>query len=153
MRNLDPSFQELQTYLVHADKTRPEVSAVSVGWHIEHILLALIKTSEAVVKSNPGQYKWEFNWLRSILFSLNRFPRGKGKAPEIVRPKENERRDLYALYDEGIIALEALKKAEPNQHFKHGTFGILNKKNTFVMMDIHLRHHLDIMKDIVKNSR
>jgi hypothetical protein len=42
----------------------------------------------AVEHSNPADYKWKFNFKRSVVILLNSFPRGRAQAPEAVRPGE-----------------------------------------------------------------
>ena len=84
------------------------------------------------------------------MFFLEKFPRGKAKAPEIVKPKENEKADFPKLLIQTKEALQKLKQTDPNQYFRHPIFGDLNKKNTFIMLDIHTIHHLAIVKDIIR---
>jgi hypothetical protein len=151
MRSLYSLLDEIHSFIIHKDKIQPAVSSVSVGWHLEHILLVIVKTVEAVSKSNPNNYQRNFNFIRLILFTINRFPRGKGKAPAVVQPSLTVQSDLNALFDDAKNALEILKKTHPNQYYKHPVFGILNKKNTYIMTDIHIRHHLSIIRDIVSS--
>ena len=80
---------------------------------------------------------------------MNKFPRGKAKAPDIVKPKQKEKTDYDALFAETKQALARLKNVDKNQFFLHHVFGYLNKKNTFIMLDIHTKHHLKIIKDII----
>ena len=150
MRNIEKSLDELYNYLPHIDQLNNTVSTVNVGWHIEHSSLVIIKIIETISKSDPKNYKWKFNLKRSFLFLLNKFPRGKAKAPEIVKPKQNEKVDFVQLLIQTKEALQKLKQADQNQYFLHPFFGNLNKKNTFIMLDIHTRHHLAIVKDIIR---
>ena len=150
MRNIEKSLDELYNYLAHIDQLNNTVSTVNVGWHIEHSSLVIIKITETVSKSDPKNYKWKFNLKRSFVFFLNKFSRGKAKAPEIVKPKQNEKVDFAQLLIQTKDAVQKLKQADKNQYFLHPFFGNLNKKNTFIMLDIHTRHHLAIVKDIIR---
>jgi hypothetical protein len=149
MRKLEQPLTELYTHITHSDKLHPAVSSVNVGWHIEHSLLVIQKISETVLKSDPSNYKWTFNWARSLAFMFNSFPRGKGRAPDIVKPKQTEITDYDTLFASVRSTLEELKNANEHQYFLHPIFGNLHKKNTFIMLDIHTRHHLKIIRDIL----
>ncbi len=152
MHNLEQSLSELYTYVPNAEKMYQPVSSANVGWHIEHILLVILNISKSVVKSDPKNYKWKFNFARLLVFPLNRFPRGKGKAPDVVNPQQTEKTDFDALFAKTRQAIEDLKKTEPNQYFNHSILGILNKKNTFKILAIHTRHHILIIKDILSHA-
>lgn len=151
MRNLESPLSELYAYIEHAEKNNQNVSSVNVGWHIEHSLLVIIKIIQSVSKSDPNKYKWQFklNWNLAVI--LNRFPRGKGKAPEVVKPKQIDKTDYDALFAESKQALARLKNVDKNQFFLHPYFGNLNKKNTFIMLDIHTKHHLKIIREIINS--
>jgi hypothetical protein len=149
MRNIEKSLDELYNYIAHIDQLNTAVSTVNVGWHIEHSLLVINKIIQSVSKSDPNNYKWKFSLPRAFVFTINKFPRGKAKAPDIVKPKQQEKTDYDALFAETKQALARLKNVDKNQFFLHHVFGNLNKKNTFIMLDIHTKHHLQIIKDII----
>lgn len=149
MRNIEKNLDELYQYLEQADQLNPAVSSVNVGWHIEHSSLVIMRIIETVTKSDPKKYRWKFNFLRMLYFLINKFPRGKAKAPDIVKPKQLEATNFPALLLQTKEALNKLKEAASHQYFRHPIFGDLNKKDTFIMLDIHTRHHLSIVKDIV----
>ena len=149
MRNPERPVAELYTCIPDSEKLNPAVSTVNTGWHIAHSLLVIIKITEALAHSDPAEYTWKFNLPRVLAFTLNRFPRGRGKAPNSVKPELSRSTDFEALFTQARDAIEKLKNMHPDQHFVHPAFGTLNKKNTFIMLDIHTRHHLGIIKDIV----
>ena len=149
MKNIEQRLKELFAYVQHAEKVNPSVSSSNVGWHIEHSLLVIIKMITAVIASDPTQYKWKFNLSRAIVFTMNRFPRGRGKAPEAVNPKQIEKPDFDVLFEKTKQKIEELKKAEPNKFYEHYILGTLNKKNTIIMLDIHTNHHIQLIKDII----
>jgi hypothetical protein len=149
MRNIEKSLDGLYNYIAHIDQLNTAVSTVNVGWHIEHSLLVINKIIQSVSKSDPNNYKWKFSLPRAFVFTINKFPRGKAKAPDIVKPKQQEKTDYDALFAETKQALARLKNVDKNQFFLHHVFGNLNKKNTFIMLDIHTKHHLQIIKDII----
>jgi hypothetical protein len=152
MRNLEIPLSELYSYINDAEKRSEDISSVNVGWHIEHSLLVIQKISESVIKSDQNKYKWKFSLPRLLVFPLNKFPRGKGKAPDIVIPTQKEKTDFDLLFSKTRSIIEELKKTKPNQYFIHPIFGMLNKKHTFIMLDIHTKHHIHIIKDILSKS-
>ena len=149
MNILQRRLNELHTLIIYAEKSNSSISSVNVGWHIEHSLLVIMKIIESVCKSDPKKYKWSFSFIRTIVFLRKRFPRGKGIAPDVVKPKQTEKTDFDELFTKAKIAIEDLKNANPNQFFLHPVFGNLNRKNTFTMLEIHTKHHIEIIKDII----
>jgi len=152
MRNIEQRLEKLYTYIEDAHKLNTSVSSANVGWHIEHSLLVINKMITALIHSDPTRYKWKFNLSRAIVFTINKFPRGKGKAPDAVTPKQVEKTDFDALFTKTREKIEELKKADPNNFYEHNIFGVLNKKNTFIVLDIHTNHHIQIIKDILSSK-
>jgi hypothetical protein len=151
MRSLEKRLQKLYIFIKDADRVNSSVSSANVGWHIEHSLLVIIKMISALTASDPAQYKWKFNLARAMVFTINKFPRGRGKAPDPVNPKQIERTDFDALFSKTREKIEELKKADPNKFYEHNIFGVLNKKNTFVLLDIHTNHHIQIIEDVLSS--
>ena len=152
MKNLEPSLDKLYSYIPEADMLNSAVSSVNVGWHIEHSLLVISKIIETVVNSDPAKYEWKFDFKRNFVFFLGKFPRGKAKAPQVVIPVQNSQPDFDALFSSTRAAIIQLQNAQKNQFFVHPIFGKLNKKDTFTMLDIHTKHHLLIIQDIISQT-
>lgn len=152
MRNLEPSLEKLYSFIQHADQLNSSISSVNVAWHIEHSLLVITKIIETVVNSNPDKYEWKFDIKRSYVFLVGKFPRGKANAPEIVIPKQLEQPNYDILFANTREAIKNLESANPNQYFTHPIFGKLNKRHTFIMLDIHTKHHLNIIEDIISQT-
>ncbi len=87
MEKIISQLNELEARIPDCDKINPAVSAASVGWHIEHVLLATGRVIDSLSVSNPEEYQWKFNKNRAIIFLLNKIPRGKGRAPKPSVPK------------------------------------------------------------------
>ena len=151
MRDLHQPLSELRSFVAQAEKENEKVSAMNFGWHIEHSLLVIVRMIDTLCRSDPKDYKWSFNLPRTIVFMRERFPRGKGKAPEEVKPKQLEPVDFDAHFQKAENAMERLRAAQPDLYYKHAMFGKLNSKNTSKLLDIHTRHHLRIIKDILRN--
>jgi hypothetical protein len=151
MKKLIALVNELETKIPHSEKINTTVSAGSVGWHIHHSLLVGLNIIQAVERSDAGNYKWKFNMRKALVFTLNKIPRGKAKAPESVRPKEQmstaAMKEHIELLKNRLTVLETL---HPNNYFKHPFFGNLNVKATIKMLKLHTKHHIGIINDIIK---
>ncbi len=128
----------------------PEISSANVGWHLDHCLRAIIGMSKALQKSDPATYKWRFNLPRLLVLSLNATPRGKGKAPKSVQPRgEVTAAGLQVLLAEAKEQLAGLAGLPSASNFNHPFFGLLNLRQTKRIIQIHTRHHLKIVRDII----
>jgi hypothetical protein len=150
MKKLELLIAELESKIPHSDKINLSVSSAPVGWHIEHTLMASLQIIGAVKKSNPADYEWKFNLSKIFVFTLNKIPRGKAKAPKSVMPvneinKDNLIKDTMALKEK----IKELTGLHPNSFFVHPFFGKLNLKATIRMLRIHTQHHISIIDDII----
>lgn len=151
MKNLDAIMPELANYIANHKQSNKAISEVSVGWHIEHCLLVIKQITATVAQSEPKLYKPKFNMARFSIFLTKIIPRGKAKAPKVVIPVDEITLDtLQESLKNTYQAIAYLKDCQENQYFMHPFFGQLNKKQTFKFLAIHTRHHLKIIKDILK---
>lgn len=152
MEKIATLLKEIGAHIPHYDKTNPKVTATSVGWHLEHILLVITNVLKAVEISDPKQYKWEFNFARLMILTMGSIPRGRGKAPKHVEPNP-EHITLEALHAHLLDAqakLALVPNFQPKQHFKHPMFKHLDLKSTLKFLYIHTEHHLKIVRDMLK---
>jgi DinB superfamily len=152
MQKLITLLNQLESNLPNYEKLNTTISAGTVGWHIEHTLLATTNIIEALKKSNPEDYKWEFNTKRFFVFTSGKIPRGRGKAPESVRPAVLNAAHLKTRIDAAKTKINELSTLNARNYFQHFFFGKLNVKATIKFLNIHIRHHLNIIKDIVKRG-
>lgn len=146
-----PLIKELESYVAIKDKRNDSVSTSNVAWQIDHSLKVINLVSNTFINSNPEDYKSRFNKWRIFLFTLGYIPRGKAKAPEIVRPPEIiSDEDLTLQAQLAYQNIEKIKSANKHAHFKHFIFGVLNKKRTIRFLQLHTNHHLKIIRDILK---
>ncbi len=151
MKNLDAILPELANYIADYNQSNHAISEASVGWHIEHSLLVIKQVTATVAQSEPKLYKSKFNVKRFIVFLTKTIPRGKAKAPKVVIPSEEITVDLLQESLKNTYqAITYLKDCEANQYFMHPFFGQLNKKQTIKFLAIHTKHHLKIIRDILK---
>ena len=144
-------IQKLETKIPHREVINPQLSSVNVAWHIEHTLIATIIITGQLVRSDPANYKWHFNKNRLLVLGMCKIPRGKGKAPKSVVPKEKSSLARIEKYME--IAKEKINATDglnPRSFIDHPYLGLLNYKSSIRFMCIHAKHHLDIIDDILK---
>ena len=150
---LEKEIQSITKTIPHFKKQHDTVSKSGVDWHIDHSLKVILAVSESLKKYNPEKYKWSFNFLRTIIFIIGRFPRGKAKAPKITTSKEKiDKEQLlsqFSLVKEQLSSIENLPK---NSHFKHPIFGVLNLRQTIKFLRLHTQHHLKITNEIISST-
>lgn len=152
MLELHKLLDQLQSDIKSFDKVNLAVSSGSVGWHIAHSLKTIDQIVTACKNSNPSEYQWHFNFNRFLIMSVaKKIPRGKAKAPKIVRPEGDIDTESLTLSLENVREnLKHWNSLDKNVHFPHPYFGILNKKETENFLVLHTKHHGMIIKDILK---
>jgi hypothetical protein len=154
MNELLNKINELESKIPNKDIIEDTVSKSSVGWHIEHSLLVINQVLSQLEKSNTNTFKRSFNLTKIVLFFLNKFPRGKAKAPKAVVPKGDLSKEVLLMNVESAkINFNKIETFDRNNNFNHPYFGNLNLKDTLKFLNIHTQHHLDIIDDIVKKSK
>jgi hypothetical protein len=153
MQKLNALLTQLESNITHYEKLNTAVSAVTVGWHIEHTLLVTINVIEALKKSNPTEYKWQFDIKRFFVFTTGKIPRGKGKAPKSVQPEILDSTNLKTKIDAVKAKINELGTLNADNYFEHPYFGKINVKGTIKFLSIHTSHHLNIINDIVKADK
>ena len=151
MTKLKSLIDQLEIQIPKLESINPSVSTSPVGWHIEHSLLTVDSIIEALKKSEPVLYKRKFSFPKLLVFTMNKIPRGRGKAPTWVQPKENfSVESLQAHAASTGQKLLDLEKLQPNNFIKHPVFGNLKLKPAVRFIAIHTQHHLNIVRDILK---
>jgi hypothetical protein len=153
MHTLNTLVEKLESNIPFVYHSNQAVSSSNMGWHIEHSLLTINGIVDALINSNPQDYKWKFNFTRMLVMNMKKIPRGRAKSPDIVIPfidyNENTLKHHISKTNESISKLAALNKMH---YFEHPYFGKLRLDKTIVFLEIHTNHHLEIINDIVKNS-
>ena len=88
MNKLNFILDQLESHISDFEKTNLAVSTSTIGWQIDHSLLVINSVVTQLKSSNPVNYKWKFNKIRLLIQITNKIPRGKVKAPKLVRPLE-----------------------------------------------------------------
>jgi hypothetical protein len=149
---LTKQLQELESYISKHETTNTNVSSATVGWQIAHSFKVILYIMNSLEKSDPKAYKNKFNLAKIIIFWRGKIPRGRGNAPRIVRPKEEELsmegiKQQFAQIQEGLVMLAQLPS---NAYFTHPYFDDLQKKDAIRFMEIHTDHHLKIIRDMLR---
>ena len=153
MDELKKLLIELENRISNQEILNPSVSKASVGWHIEHSLLTMNLVIESILKSNPDNYKRAFNFNRFLVFTLNKIPKGKVKAPRAVRPQEDFTLDSLKIHlEKSKINLGKLDALSANNYFEHPFMGQLNLKSTIRFIKLHTKHHFNIIKEIIESK-
>lgn len=148
---LQKEFTSIKQYIKYFEKNNSKVSSASVGWHLDHSLKVINSVYVALNKSNPSEYRWKFNGLRLFAFTLGSFPRGKARSPKRVLPPENIlKKDMESQLDLAIENFKSFQDLKENQYFSHPLFKQLNKKKALKFLELHTKHHLKIIRDILK---
>jgi len=150
MHNLLKQIKELESKIPNQENYNPEISKSNVGWHIEHILLTNKMILEAVEKSNPADYTWSFKLSRIVVFTMNKIPRGRAKAPKVVVPKTYDEQTLLEHLKIVTAKIQGLENMSSDKYFDHPYFGNLRLNKTIKFLEIHTNHHLEIINDIMK---
>ena len=151
MRTLLALVIELETKLPFIEQKKEAVSQASVGWHLEHSLLALVKMVSATEHSNPADYKKKFNFKRFLVLLLGKIPRGRAKAPSAVKPGETiSAETIIPLLEKAKQKVELFEKLSSDKFFTHPVFGDVKLKQARRVIAIHTAHHLAIINDILK---
>lgn len=146
---LKNEFEEIFLLIKQGNKENPSISKSSIYWHLDHSLLIINNVSKLLKKSNPLDYKPSFNMIRSVIFMLNFFPRGKAKAPKVVHPTEAiSKEELLKNLEDAKQQLKTIIDLPAKSNFKHPIFGVLNLKQTQKFLKIHTIHHLKICREI-----
>jgi hypothetical protein len=152
MKKLEQLIAELESNISHCELTIPNISAGSVGWHIEHSLLVLNLVIGALSKSNPADYKKKRDIRRTILMLLGRIPRGRIKAPKAVQPsldfnKESLQQHVYQTKER----VKVLSQLSSSHFFSHPFLGDFKLAPAIKFLTIHTKHHNQIIQDIIKS--
>jgi hypothetical protein len=153
MQKIKNLIQELESIIPNQEILNPSISKSSVGWHIEHTLLTLNLVVNAIEKSDPKTYKWKFSFIRMLIMTTKKIPRGKARAPKIVQPTTDfDAETLKNHLEKAKINIQKLQTIGPNHYFEHPYFGHLKLKPTIRFLEIHTHHHVNIIKDIIKSN-
>jgi len=154
MNKINNLLNQLEAKISNGENLNPAISKGSVAWHTEHSLLTINLIINALIQSNPKNFKWKFSFIRMVVLLTKKIPRGKAKSPKVVLPQENISNESLVrhllLTKDSIMNLESLSK---DKYFTHPYFGDLKLNQTIRFLEIHTQHHLEIIEDIISNKQ
>lgn len=148
---LKKEILDLEEHLAYSDKTNNAISDKPVAWHIDHSLRVINGICNALKNSNPEEYKWSFNLIKSYILFTGTIPRGKGRAPKsVVAQGKIVKDDLIGQIELAKRQLQEIKDLPPKSYFIHPYFGALKLNTSIKFLVIHTNHHLKIIEDIIE---
>lgn len=144
-------LDELERAIPHAETANPKISKATIGWQIDHSCLVINKITEAILETDPDAFKSSFNKWRFICLGLGWFPRGKARAPKIVKPLETPatQNELQQGIDQAHESLNRFRQLQEKQYMKHPYFGMLDRDTTARFLFVHTQHHIKIIRDMM----
>ncbi|GGI55938.1 DinB family protein [Winogradskyella haliclonae] len=147
---LDSYIKQLETHIPEYEISNSKISKSTVGWQIDHSL-KVINGIIGLLKDAPTDKTPKLRFSGRLFLTLGYIPRGMGKAPKHVLPPEHI--EKIQLDEQLAMAKELvpeLKNVNTKATFKHPYFGILTKQQSIRFIEVHTKHHLKIIKDILK---
>jgi len=152
IEELNKLLLEIENVIPFKDIINTKISASDIGWQLDHSLKVINSICTLLEKKHSKKYKKDFNLLRLILFAIGFIPRGKAKAPKFVNTQEAiSDKDLYEQLNTAKGHFKNIYRLDKNAYFVHHVFGTLSKKKTIRFLEIHTKHHLKIVNDILNN--
>ena len=146
----DYGLDDLRTSVASAALRAPAVSEWSIGMHVHHCGLAMIRICQSLVASTPPTPRSRFSFRTTLVFSSGRIPRGRGRSPDAVLPRQDvSPAELGTLLDQSERILSEAHNLDPQTWCRHPAFGVLARDKTLRFIGIHNRHHLRIIADIM----
>ncbi len=154
LSELRAAVSELEQVILYAKAQNTAVSKASVGWHIAHLLLTIAEILDDLRASKPKNYVWRPRPVQWFLLMTKSIPRGRAKAPERVKPlgvlsAQRLRLDLKKTQ----ARLDEFAALSPNQFFTHPLLGEMYARTALVFTNIHTKHHLKIINDVLKQTK
>ena len=148
---LKNELEKLEQMIAFANRKNDKISVQGIDWHLDHALKVIISIDKAMHKSKPERFKWKFSLARAYVYTFNYIPRGRGKSPKsVVAQGEITKQDLKNQLEHARECMSKYDQFDRNSYFYHQYFGKLNKRMAAKFLKLHTRHHLKIMKDILK---
>ncbi len=159
LERIHDQIPDLKAKLADWDANAIEVSAWTVGDHLEHLLrahLAILQTIEKHIYSEPEKGK-RLNIFGRMVLWFGYFPTGFGNAPNLSTPKGCSKSDLSDFFTEFEATCERLKQKIPAltksyYAFPHPFFGQMSVKQWLRLIEVHTQHHLRIIESILSHK-
>ena len=109
---------------------RPVLQSL-IGMHVHHCCLAMIEICQSLIASTPPPPRSRFSLVTALVFSSGRIPRGRGRAPDVVLPRQDVLpAELGTLLDQSERILTEVHDLDAKTWFRHFAFGVLDRDKT-----------------------
>ncbi len=147
---LNDEFTKIEQLVSKRDAKNTQVSSASVAWHLDHMLKTINQISDRVIDSNPDDYTYNFNIQQVVVHTTGMIPRGAAQSPQNVRPPKVIQTDsIYIQLKDAKTKISKLISLDEDAYFEHPVFDNLDRDQTRRFLEIHTKHHLKIIKDIL----
>lgn len=148
---LSKELTQFEEYIPQRDILNKDVSKADVAWHLDHTLKVINEIYKTLETSNPEEYVKNTKFVKHIVFTTGKIPRGRAKATKAVTPPDKIlTEDIYAQLTLAKKNLQMIENLPEGSFMKHPVFGNLKRDDSRKFIKIHTRHHLSIIKDILK---
>jgi hypothetical protein len=126
-------------------------SGWSISEHVDHCVRVMRVALERIHEPKPTSRPKSL--VGHVILAIGWIPRGRGKAPELVRGTRRSSEEISSEINElrrlaGDLPPHVLSDRK-TRVMKHPYFGGLTASETLRFLAIHNRHHLKIIRDIV----
>lgn len=126
------------------------ISGWTVGQQIEHVCMTIVRVHKELFSPASLNRKTHLKPLGRAILTVGRIPRGRGKAPAVVRPSDGSTTEqVQAVVLNAKASGAEVANAPEAGTFDHPIFGVLDKKRAIRFLEVHTDHHIRIIKDIL----
>jgi hypothetical protein len=149
--DLTKTLEQLRRVAQNADVSNSNISQWSVGMHVEHCCITIVKICRALQTSQLPAPKEHISLGKSFVFFTGIIPRGRATAPNNTLPATSKLapEQLFDLLDQAQDMLQNAAKLSAANWIKHPAFGTLRRDKALKFIRIHNLHHLKIIKAII----
>jgi len=144
-------LDEIEGFIPKINLKAIEVSNWSIGQQIEHVLKATSVFAILILRHRPSDGTGAQHHLTQRLLQRGSFPRGLVQAPEVTLPASDpSEKGLTILLRKCRNRISRLSEVNIDSVAEHPYLGEMQRDEVIDFLSIHLKHHLSIMRDIVK---
>ena len=157
-RLMESRLAQIEGLLVDLEDQIPQchlrsttVSKWSVGQQVEHVLKATSAFAVLLLRNRSAGRSGLQNPLKDTVLQKGSFPRGLVQAPDVTQPSENpSEASLHDLLRKTRNRVGRLEHSDRDSVAHHPYLGDMSCDEVVEFLAIHLRHHLSIIREIVK---
>lgn len=110
----------------------------------------MIGIARSLERSKGAKPTTGFSIERTVVLRFGYIPRGRSRSPEFTKPKASVPvEDLLALLDKSAREIARVPSFDRAAWFHHPLLGPMDRDQALRFVQVHHRHHLKIVADIV----